>query len=129
MRLNPTLTRSDTGEGIQAAGGPAGAAERREVFGPAHGAEIRRVDAARRYAGLEQLGAVGGHQIDMRAALEAELRGDLRPDFVTAGADGRANGGVEIARIGGEAAAHGLNRAKGDTCHGAAPAGMHRSEE
>src|ERR1035441_3795231 len=53
--LTPILTRSNASEGKQAAGGLVVAAKGMKFFGPAHGAEIRRVDAVRRYAGADQM--------------------------------------------------------------------------
>ena len=56
-----------------------------------------------------------------------ELGGDFRSDFVAAFPDAWAHRNSNIGGLGAEIAPHFFNRAGYDTSHGAAPAGMHRS--
>lgn len=60
----------------------------------------------------------------MRPSLLPELYGHFRSHFVAALADARTDGGVEVVRVGGESAAHGLDGGGRNPRHGAAPSGM-----
>ncbi len=56
--------------------------------------------------------------------LRKELGGDFGADFVAAGADAWANGGEEVARVGGEVHLHFADGFGRDAGEGAAPAGV-----
>ena len=74
-----------------------------KLRGSAHGAEVRSIDAPRRYAGFKQLRPIGFGQVNVRVAILSELPGDLRPHLVAALPDSRAYGGVKVGGLGSEA--------------------------
>ena len=70
--------------------------ERVELLRPAHGAKMADVNAAFRDSDFFQPGTIDFGKVEVRPALQAELRRDFRSHLVTALADAGADGGVEI---------------------------------
>ena len=95
-----------------------------KLLRPAHGAEIRRIDAARRYAGIHQLVVIRLGQVDVGSALLSEMLRHLGANFIAAFADAGADGGMQIGRFGSEAFAHGGDGMLGDFRDGSPPAGV-----
>src|SRR3974390_712053 len=83
----PVRRLSDSGKRIHAAGRFLVAPEGVKLVAPAHGAQIRRVDSPRRYAGFLKLPPIGVRQVDVPPSLPSELRGDFRTHFVAALSD------------------------------------------
>src|ERR1035438_6132752 len=109
---------SDSGKRKHAAGRILVAPEGVELLGPAHGAQIRRVDSPSGYAGLLELPAIGGRKIDMATSLPSEQRRHLRAHLVTALSDAGTDGRVQVFGARAEATAHGGDGLAGDARHG-----------
>src|ERR1017187_6759489 len=117
---------SDSGKRKHAAGRIRVAPEGAELLGPAHGAQIRRVDSPPGYARFLELAAIGLRQVDVPASLPSEPLRHLRAHLVTALADAGTDGRVQISGARAEATAHGGDGFARDARHRSAPAGVHR---
>src|ERR1035438_378955 len=106
---------SDSGKRKHAAGRILVAPEGVELLGPAHGAQIRRVDSPPGYAGFLKLPAIGVRQIDVPTSLPSEVRRHLRAHLVTALSDAGTDGGVQVFGARAEALAHGGDGLARDT--------------
>src|ERR1035438_2877712 len=78
---------SDSGKRKHAAGRILVAPEGVELLGPAHGAQIRRVDSPPGYACFLELPAIGVRQVDVPTSLPSKVRRHLRAHLVTALSD------------------------------------------
>ena len=87
---------SDSGKRIHAAGRFLVAPEGVKLLAPAHGAQIRRVDSLRRYAGFLELPAVGIRQVDVSSSLPSELYGHFRTHLIAAFSDAGTDGRVDV---------------------------------
>src|ERR1035438_5765671 len=108
-RAAPGVSRrgfSDSGKRKHAAGRIGVAREGVELHGPAHGAQIRRVDSPPGYAGFLELPAIGLRQVDVPASLPSEPRRHLRAHLVTALSDAGTDGRVQVLGARAEAADH-----------------------
>jgi len=90
---------------------------RRLVTGRHHVEPLQRIGL---FAGASFIEIVGGI-----SELRGEFRDKLRANFITTGADGRADGGEEIGWIAAEFKLHAARSFLGDARQGAAPAGVH----
>src|ERR1035437_5290159 len=124
----PRRGLADSGERIHASGRILVAPEGVELLAPAHGAQIRRVDSPRGYAGFFELPSVGGRKIDVPSSLPSELRGHLRAHLVAALPDARADGRMQVYRARPEAPGHGGNGFARDARPRAAPTGVYRGD-
>src|SRR5439155_401060 len=95
---------------------------------PAHGAQIRQIDARRYYSRCGQLLPIGPGQIDMRSSLPRELDCDLRPDFIAALSDAWSDGRMQILRDCAKALVHSIDSLRRDLCYGPAPSRMDRRD-
>src|ERR1022692_2819235 len=120
---------SDSGKRKHAAGRILVAPEGVELLGPAHGAQIRRVDSPPGYAGFLELPAIGGRKVDVTTSLPSKVRRHLRAHLVAALSDAGTDGRVQVPGARAEVTAHGGDGFAGDASHGTAPAGVDRSEE
>src|ERR1035437_4038409 len=98
---------SDSGKRIHTAGRFLVAPEGVELLGPAHGAQIGRVDSLWRYAGFFELPPIGGGQIDVSSSLPSEAYRHLGAHLVAALADAGTDGGMQVFGARPEAPAHG----------------------
>src|ERR1017187_2258719 len=117
---------SDSGKRKHAAGRILVAPEGVELRGPAHGAQIRRVDSPPGYAGFLKLQAIGGRQVDVPTSLPSELRRHLRAHLVTALSDAGTDGRVQVFGARAEATDHGGDSFARDARHRTPPAGVDR---
>src|ERR1039458_2061379 len=97
---------SDSGKRKHAAGRILVAPEGVELLGPAHGAQIRRVDSPPGYAGFLELAAIGVRQVDVPTSLPSEPRRHLRAHLVTALSAAGTDGRVQVLGARAEAADH-----------------------
>src|ERR1017187_6399487 len=113
---------SDSGKRKHAAGRILVAPEGVELLGPAHGAQIRRVDPPPGYAGFLKLPPIGGRKIDVPTSLPSEVRRHLRTHLVTALSDAGTDGRVQVFGTRAEATAHGGDSFARDARHRTPPA-------
>src|ERR1035438_4616246 len=97
---------SDSGKRKHAAGRILVAPEGVELLGPAHRAQIRRVDSPPGYAGFLKLPAIGGRKVDVPTSLPSKVRRHLRAHLVTALSDAGTYGRVQVFGACAEATAH-----------------------
>src|ERR1035438_7812755 len=94
---------SDSGKRKHAAGRTLVAPEGVDLLGPAHRAQIRRVDSPPGYAGFLKLPAIGGRKVDVPTSLPSKVRRHLRAHLVTALSDAGPNGRVQAFAAGAKA--------------------------
>src|SRR5260370_18480340 len=122
----PGRDLSDPGKRIHAAGRFLVAPEGVKLLAPAHGAQIRRVDSPRRYAGFLELPAIGGRQVDVPSSLPSEPRRHLRAHLITALSDAGTDRRAQVFGARPEARGHGGHGTGSDARRAAAPTRVYR---
>jgi len=96
-----------------------------EIVDAAPGAKARGIDVGDGNAGVQQLEAIGLHEVEVAGSGFTELRGDVRADLVAAFSDAGSYSGVQAAGARAEFFLHHAHRGGRDAAHGTAPSGMH----